>query len=85
MYSDGLGVRVDDLKLRGHRFESPLEQFLLKTRTVNSVLRNRNMIGIIPTWWENSVLRNRNMIGKISTWWENSVCGRKKSSVAWII
>jgi hypothetical protein len=53
--SDGLGVRVDDLESRGHWFESPLEQFLFKTRTVNSVLRNRNMIGKIPTWWENSV------------------------------
>jgi hypothetical protein len=77
--SDGLGVRVDDLYPRGHWFESLLEQFLLKTRTVNSVLRNRNMIGKFPTWWENSVLRNRNMIGKIPTWWENSVRERKKS------
>jgi hypothetical protein len=51
-------------------FESPLEQFLLKSRAVNSVLGNRNMIGKIPTWWENSVRGNRKMVGKIPPWWE---------------
>ena len=66
MCSDGLGVRVEDLLSRGQWFKSPFEQFLLKTRAVNSVLGNRNMIGKIPTWWENSVRGNRKMAGKNS-------------------
>jgi hypothetical protein len=44
-----------------------LEQFLLKTKGVNSGHGNRNMIGKIPTWWENSVLRNRKTAGKNSS------------------
>ncbi len=75
---DGLGVRLEDLYSRGQWFESPLEQFLLKTMAVNSVLGNRNMIGKIPTWWENSVRRNRKTVGKIPPWWEISLSGRKK-------
>jgi hypothetical protein len=55
MCSDGLGVRVEDLLPKGQWFESPLEQFVLKTRAINSILRNRNMIGKILTWWENSM------------------------------
>jgi hypothetical protein len=43
-----------------------LEQFLLKTRAVNSILGNRNMMGKIPTLRENSVLGNRNTVGKNS-------------------
>jgi hypothetical protein len=62
----GLGVRVEDSSPRGHWYESPLEQFLLKTRAVNSVLGNRNMIGKIPTWWENSVSGNWKTAGKNS-------------------
>ncbi len=76
--SDGLGVRVTDSLPRGHWFESPLEQFILKTRAVNSILGNRNMIGKIPTWWENSDRGNRKTGGKIPLWWEISLSGRKK-------
>ncbi len=54
--------------------------FLLKTRTVNSVLRNRNMIGKIPTWWENSVRGNRKtarknsaMVGNFPQWEKKSL------------
>ncbi len=51
---------------RGHWFESPLEQFLLKTRAVNSVLGNRKMIRKILTWWKNSVHGNRKTARKNS-------------------
>ncbi len=61
---------------KGSLVRIPLEQFVLKTRAVNSILGNRNMIGKIPTWWENSERGNRKMAGKV---------GEKKSSVAWII
>jgi hypothetical protein len=66
MCGDGLGVRVKDSTPKGQWFEFSLEQFLLKTKGVNSGLRNRNMIGKIPTWWENSVLGNRKLAGKNS-------------------
>jgi hypothetical protein len=69
----------------GYRFESSLEWFLLKTKGVNSGLRNRKMIGKPPTWWEDSILGNRKTDGKIPVWWEISLSGRKRSSVAWII
>jgi hypothetical protein len=72
--SDGLGVRVEDSLPRGQWFISPLEQFVLKTRAINSILRNRNMIGKIPTWWENSDRGNRKTVGKNSA----MVGGRKK-------
>ncbi len=78
MCSGGPRVRVEDLQRRAQWFESPLEQFFLKTRAVNSVLRNRNMIGKIPTWWENSVRGNWKTVGKIPPWWEISLSGRKK-------
>ncbi len=48
----GLGVRVEDLEPRGQWLESQLEQFLLKTRAVNSVRGNRNTVGKIPLCWE---------------------------------
>ncbi len=76
--SDGLGVSVVVSHLRGHGFDFMLEQFLLKTKAVNSGLRNRNMIRKIPTWWENSVHRNRKTAGKIPVLWEISLSGRKK-------
>jgi hypothetical protein len=44
---DGLGVRVEESPLMGQWFESSLEQFLLKTKGVNSGLGNGNMIGYI--------------------------------------
>ena len=69
---------MEDLYPRGQWIESPLEQFVLKTRAVNSILGNRNMIGKIPTWWENSVRGNRKTAGKIPLWWEISLSGRKK-------
>ncbi len=78
MCRDGLWVRVEDLYPRGQWFESPLKQFLVKTRAVNSVLGNRNMIGKIPTWWENSLRGNRKTVGKIPQWLEISLRGRKK-------
>jgi hypothetical protein len=53
MCSDGLGVRVEDSLPMGQWFDSLLERIVLKTRAINSILRNRNMIGKIPTWWEN--------------------------------
>ncbi len=55
--SDGLGVRVEDLLPRDHWFESPLEQFVLKTRAVK-----------IPTWWENSA-----MVGNFPQWEKKSL------------
>jgi hypothetical protein len=70
---------VEHLKPRGHWFESPLEQFLLKTKAVNSVLGNRNMIGKISTWWENSVRGNRKTAGKNSTMLGNFPLWEKKS------
>ncbi len=78
MCSDGLGVRVADSLPRDQWFESPQEQFVLKTRAINSFLRNRNMIGKIPTWWENSDRGNRKRSEKIPLWWEISLSGRKK-------
>ncbi len=91
MCSDGLGVRVEDSKPRGQWFDSLLEQFVLKTREVNSILGNRNMIGKIPTWWENSDMVGKFRHGgkiptvgigkrpeKIPLWWEISLSGRKK-------
>ncbi len=78
MCSNGLGVRVEDSLPRGQWFKSPLEQFVLKTRALNSILRNRNMIGKIPTRWENSDRGNRKTVGKIPLWWEISLSGRKK-------
>ncbi len=65
MCYDGLGVSVEDSHSRGQWIESSLEQFLLKTKGVNSSLGNRNMIGI-PTLRENSVRGNRNTVGKSS-------------------
>jgi len=79
MCSNGLGVRVEDLMPRGHWFESPLEQFVLKTRAVNSILGNRNMIGKIPTWWENSDRGNRKTAGKNSAMVGNFPHWEKKS------
>jgi hypothetical protein len=75
------------LVVKGPWFESPLEQFLLKTRAVNSVLGNRNMIGKIPTWCENSVHGNRKTARKNSSRYGGKFpsVGEKKSSVAWII
>jgi hypothetical protein len=49
---DGLGFSVQDCLQMGHWIESSLEQFLLKTKAVNSGLRNRNMVGKILTWWK---------------------------------
>jgi hypothetical protein len=77
--SDGLGVRVADSLLRGHWFESPLEQFVWKTRAVNSILGNRYMIGKIPTWWENSDRGNRKTVGKNSAMVGNFPEWEKKS------
>ncbi len=66
MCSDGLGVRWKNCS-QGVPDSNPLlEQFLLKTMAVNSILGNRNMIGKIPTWWENSVCGNRKTAGKNS-------------------
>ncbi len=79
MCSDGLGVRMEDSLLRGQWFESPLDQFVLKTRAINSILRNRNMIGKIPTWWENSDCGNRKMVGKNSAMAGNFPQWKKKS------
>jgi hypothetical protein len=76
---DGLGVRVADFLPRGHWFESPLEEFVLKTRAVNSILGNRNMIGKIPTWWENSNRENRKTAGKNSAMVGNFPQWEKKS------
>jgi hypothetical protein len=59
-------------------FQSPLEQFVFKTRAVNAILGNRNMIGKIPTWWENSDRGNRKNGEKIPLWWEISLSRRKK-------
>jgi hypothetical protein len=72
----------------GHWFESPFEQFLLKTIAVNSVLGNRNMIGKTPTWWENSVRGNRKKGRKRKKFRYGGKfpsVGEKKSSIAWII
>ncbi len=66
MCIDGLGVRAEDSLPRGHWFESPQEQFVLKTRAVNSIPGNWNMIGKIPTWWEISDRGNRKTVGKNS-------------------
>ncbi len=52
------------LVAKGSLIESPLVQFVLKTRAVNFVLGNSNMIGKIPTWWENSDRGNRKTAGK---------------------
>ena len=78
-YCDGLGLRVEVSKPRCHWIESPLEQFLLKTRAVNSVFGNRNMIGKIPTWWENSVSGNWKTAGKNSAMVGNFPQWEKKS------
>jgi hypothetical protein len=51
----------------------------LKTRAVNSVRGNRNMIGKIPTWWENSVRGNRKTAGKNSAMVGNFPQWEKKS------
>jgi hypothetical protein len=77
--NDGLGVRVADSLPRGQWFESPLEQFVLKTRAVNFILGNRNMIGKIPTWWENSDRGNRKTAGKNSAMVGNFPQWEKKS------
>jgi hypothetical protein len=79
MCSDGLGVRVEDSLPRGQWFESPLEQFVLDTRAINSILRNRNMIGKIPTWWENSDRGNWKTVGKNSAMVGNFPQWKKKS------
>jgi hypothetical protein len=55
---------VADSLPRVQWFESPLEQFVLKTRAVNSILGNRNIMGKIPSWWENSDRGNRKTAGK---------------------
>ena len=78
-YCDGLGLRVEVSKPRCHWIESPLEQFVLKTRAVNSILWNRNMIGKIPTLWENSDRGNRKTAGKNSAMVGNFPLWEKKS------
>ncbi len=79
MCSNGLGVRVEDSLPRGLWLESPLEQFVLKTRAVNSILGNRNMIGKILTWWENSYRGNRKLPVKNSAMVGNFPQWEKKS------
>jgi hypothetical protein len=79
MCSESLEVSVAEMYPGGPRFESPLEQLLLKTRAVNSILGNRNMIGKIPTWWENSVRGNRKTAGKNSAMVGNFPQWEKKS------
>ncbi len=74
--SDGLGVRMADSLPRGHWFESLLEQFVLKTRAVNSIL---GMIGKILTWRENSDRGNRKTAGKNSAMVGNFPQWEKKS------
>jgi hypothetical protein len=76
---NGLGVRVEASLPRGQWFVSPLEQIVLKTWAINSILRNRNMIGKIPTWWENSDRRNRKTVGKNSAMVGNFPQWKKKS------
>jgi hypothetical protein len=78
MCNDGLEVRLVVSQQREHRFESMLEQFLLKTKAVNSVHGNRNMARKILTWWENSVRGNRKtarknsgMVGNFPQWEKN--------------
>ncbi len=51
----------------------------MKTRAVNSILGNRNMIGKIPKWWENSDRGNRKTAGKNSAMVGNFPQGEKKS------
>jgi hypothetical protein len=70
---------VEDSLPRGQWFESLLEQFVLKTRAINSILRNRNTIGKIPTWWENSDRWNRKTVGKNSPMVGNFPQWKKKS------
>ncbi len=77
MYSDGLGFRVDDSHLRGHWFESPLEQCLLKIKAVKSVPENGNMTGKIPQGG------NRKTAGKNPVRWKFLFRGKKLSSGAW--
>ncbi len=85
MCSDGLGVRVEDLKPRDKWFESPLEQFVLKTRAVTSILGSRKMIGKfrhggkIPTVGIGKRREKFRYGGKFPS------VGEKKSSLAWII
>jgi hypothetical protein len=77
MCSDGLGVRVEDLEPRVQWFESPLQQFVLNTMAVYSILGK--MIGKIPTGWENSDRGNRKTAGKISAMVENFPQWEKRS------
>ncbi len=64
---------------KGSLVRIPLEQFLLKTRAVNSVIGNRNMIGKFPTWWENSVRGKRKTARKNTAMVENFPQWEKKS------
>ncbi len=73
------------LVAKGSMVRIPLEQFVLKTRAVNSILGNRKMIGKNPTWWENSDRGNRKTAGKFRYGGKFPPVGEKKSSVAWII
>ncbi len=78
MYGDGLGIRAEDSQPNGCWFESSLEQFILKTKGVNSALG----IGI----WSEKFRHGGKIpflgIGKrpekIAVWWEISLSGRKK-------
>jgi hypothetical protein len=70
---------VADSWPRGHWFKSPLKQFVLKTRAVNFILGNRNMMGKIPTRWENSDRGNRKTAGKNSAMVGNLPQWEKKS------
>jgi hypothetical protein len=70
---------VEDSQSRGQWIESSLEQFLLKTKGVNSGLGNRNMIGKILTWWENSDRGNRKTVAKNSAMVGNFPRWEKKS------
>ncbi len=54
------------LVAKGSMVGIPAGVVFLKTRAVNSVLGNRNIIGKIPTWWENSIRGNRKTAGKNS-------------------
>jgi hypothetical protein len=57
MCGNGLGVRAEDSQPKAHWFESSLELFFLKTKGVNSGLKNRNMFK-----------KNSDMVGKFRPW-----------------
>ncbi len=75
-WSRGKGGR---LIAKGSLVRISLEQFVLKSRAVNYILGNRNMIGKIPTWWENSDRWNRKTAGKNSAMVGNFPQWEKKS------